>query len=83
MASDNEHVAKLVAARNRQVAARRQVAEALAGDYQRGRTEEMRKMFVEIQATIEALEHAITHEKESWSAMNVGAAGYKIDLGEK
>jgi hypothetical protein len=71
MADEKEHVQKLIAARVHAVKARRQVAEELAKDYKRGRTEEMREMFVKIQETIYAIDDAIEDEKESPSTIRI------------
>jgi hypothetical protein len=45
MAQDNEHVQKLIAARDREVTHRRGIAEALAEKHDRGDTENMREAF--------------------------------------
>jgi hypothetical protein len=50
MAQENEHIRKLIAARDREVEQRRNVADALAQAYERGQTERMRES--EIQARI-------------------------------
>jgi hypothetical protein len=63
MAQDNEHIRKLIAARDREVEQRRNVADALAQAYERGETERMREVFINLQNTIEAIERAIQHEK--------------------
>ena len=63
MAQDNEHVQKLIAARNRVVTHRRGIVEALAEKHDRGDTENMREAFIKIQDVIEALERAIWHER--------------------
>ena len=63
MAQENEHIRKLIAARDREVEQRRDIADALAQAYERGETERMREAFINIQKTIEAIERAIQHEK--------------------
>jgi hypothetical protein len=63
MAQDNEHVQKLLAARDREVAHRRDVAEVLAEKHNRGDTENMREAFIKIQDVIEAIERAVWHER--------------------
>jgi antitoxin (DNA-binding transcriptional repressor) of toxin-antitoxin stability system len=68
MANENEHVAKLVAARSRMVTERREVASALTEKYKRSHTDNMRELLVQIQATIEAIDRAIADEKNMASA---------------
>jgi hypothetical protein len=63
MAQENEHIRKLIEARNREVEQRRNIADALAQAYERGKTEGMRA-FIAIQNTIEAIERAIEHEED-------------------
>jgi hypothetical protein len=63
MAQDNEYVRKLIAARDREVAHRRDIVEALAEKHNRGDTENMREAFIKIQDVIEAIERAVWHEK--------------------
>ena len=63
MAEENEHIKKLIAARDREIAQRRDVAGALGEAYKRGHTENMRQVFIDIQNTIEAIDRAIAHEK--------------------
>jgi hypothetical protein len=63
MAQDNEHVQKLIAARDREVAHRRDAAETLAEKHNRGDTENMREAFIKIQDVIEAIERAVRHER--------------------
>jgi len=63
MADYNPHVDELQRARDRELAQRREVAKALAQQYEGGRAEEMRDDFIKIQATIEAIERAIAHEE--------------------
>ena len=62
MAHDSEHLKKLTDARDRVVAERRQIADALAREYKRGHSVEMRERFISIQNTIEAIDRAIADE---------------------
>jgi hypothetical protein len=64
MADEKKPVQKLMAARVQAVKARRQIAEELAKDYKRVRTEKMREWFVKLQDTIDAIDDAIEDEKE-------------------
>jgi hypothetical protein len=68
MPQENEHVRKLINARDREVEQRRNVADALAQAYERGETERMREVFTNLQNTIEAIERAIQHEEKLASA---------------
>jgi hypothetical protein len=63
LTQENEHIRKLIAARDREVEQRRNIADALARAYERGETERMREAFINIQNTIEAIERAIEHEE--------------------
>ena len=72
MAQDNEDVQKLIAARDREVTHRRDIAKTLAEKHDRGDTENLREGFIKIQNVIEAIERAIQHEK-----MLAGAARYR------
>ena len=63
MAQDNEYVQKLIAARDREVAHRRHVAETLAEKHNRGDTENARDAFIKLQDPIEAIERAVWHER--------------------
>jgi len=63
MAQENEHIRKLIKARDRQVEQRRTIADTLAQPYERGETEGVRQAFIIIQSTIEAIERAIDHEE--------------------
>jgi hypothetical protein len=67
MADENDHLAKLVAARSRMVIERREVASALTEKYKRGHTDDMRELLVQIQATIDAIDRAIADEKKTIS----------------
>ena len=67
MADENEHIAKLTAARSRMVTERRDIASALTEKYKRAHTNDMREL-VQIQATIEAIDRAIADEKNIASA---------------
>jgi hypothetical protein len=63
MAQDNEHVQRLIAARDREVAHRRDIAEVLAGKHNRGDMENIGEAFLKIQDVIEAIERAVWHER--------------------
>jgi hypothetical protein len=63
MAQDNEHVQKLIAARDREVTHRRDIAKTLAEKQDRGDTENLREAFTKIQDVIKAIERAIWHER--------------------
>jgi hypothetical protein len=64
MSLKNEYLEKLRVARAQTVAGRREIAARLAEDYEEGQTEEFREWFVEIQATIEAIDRAILDEEK-------------------
>jgi hypothetical protein len=64
MAQENQHVRKLIEARDHQIEQRRTIADALAQPYERGETEGVRQAFIIIQSTIEAIERAIEHEED-------------------
>ncbi len=63
MVQDNEHVQRLIAARDREVARRRDLVQRLAEKHDRGDTENMREAFIKIQDAIEAIERAVWHER--------------------
>jgi hypothetical protein len=63
MIQDNEYVQKLIAARDREVVHRRDIATHLAEKYTRGDTENMREAFIKIQDAIEAIERDVWHER--------------------
>ena len=63
MAQDNEYVQKLIAARDREVAHRRDIAWVLAEKHNRGDMENMGEAFIKIQDVIEAMERAVWHER--------------------
>lgn len=63
MVQDNEHVQRLIAARDREVAHRRDLVGRLAEKHDRGDTENMREAFIKIQDAIEAIERAVRHER--------------------
>jgi hypothetical protein len=63
MVQDNEYVQKLIAARDREVAHRRDIAEVLAEKHNRGDMENIGEAFIKIQDVIEAIERAIWHER--------------------
>ena len=62
MLQENAHVKKLIAARERMIQDRRNLADALASEYKGGHTERMRDSFVVTQNAIEAIDRAIAHE---------------------
>jgi len=72
IANENEHLAKLVAARSRSTE-RREVASALTEKYKRSHTDNMRELLVQIQATIEAIDRAIADEKNMANDRTAGA----------
>ena len=63
-AQDNEHITNLIAARDKEVAHRREVAGALAAKHQRGHPDDLRETVVRIQNAIEAIDRAITDERQ-------------------
>jgi hypothetical protein len=63
MAAENEHIEKLIAARDKEVADRRDVAGAMAAQHQRGHAEDMREAIILIQNAIEAIDRAIADER--------------------
>jgi hypothetical protein len=75
MTQDNEYVQKLIAARDREVAHRRHVAETLAEKHNRGDTENTRDAFIKLQDAIEAIERAGTAPAESKTAI-AASQGY-------
>ena len=75
MAHDSEHLKKLTDARDRVVAERSQISDALAQEYKHGHSVEMRERFISIQSTIEAIDRAIADERRIASGDNSGAAG--------
>ena len=62
MDQENEHIKKLIAARERMIQDRRNLADALASRHKDGHTEKMRDSFIVAQKTIEAIDRAIAHE---------------------
>jgi hypothetical protein len=64
MSARNEHIGKLIEAREHAVKARRDVvAGALAQPYKRGASENMQEVFVKLQGVIEAIDRAIEDER--------------------
>lgn len=63
MVQDNEHVQRLIAARDREVARQRDLVQRLAEKHDRGDTENIREAFIKIQV-IEAIERAVWHERD-------------------
>jgi len=77
MANDSEHVATLKAAREQQIAARRHLAAALGEPYKRGgEPERLRESFIDVQATIEAIDRALAHEQRLSDGTTSTAAGF-------
>ena len=81
MTQNNEYVQKLIAARDREVEHRRDIAKVLAEKHNRGDTENMGEAFIKIQDVIEAIERAVWHERyiagqksESFSPFGFGSA---------
>jgi len=70
MAHDSEHLKKLTDARDRVVAERSQISDALAQEYKHGHSVEMRERFISIQNTIEAIDRAIADERRITSGDN-------------
>lgn len=70
MADTNEHLGKLYVARGVAVAGRREVASDLAEGYREGHTEQMRKLFIDIQNTVEAIDRAIEDEQHLEAGTN-------------
>ena len=62
-----DHVNELAAAREVLIADRRALALALAEPYKRDHSENMRKAFIDVQATIEAIDRAIRDEDRMMS----------------
>ena len=63
MATENEHITNHVAARDKEVADRRDVAGAMAAQHQRGHAEDMREAIILIQNAIEAIDRAVADER--------------------
>lgn len=59
-----EHANNLKKARAQLIEQRRAFAKVLAGPYDRGKTEQAREKFLDIQATIEAIDRAVADEEE-------------------
>jgi len=76
-AQDNEHITNLIAARDKEVAHRREVAGALAAKHQRGHPDDLRESVVRIQNAIEAIDRAIADERQ---LANLPTPGAKISL---
>jgi hypothetical protein len=72
-----QYVEQLAAARERIVADRRELADELAKPYERGRYEQWRRI-IEVQATIDAIDRAITDER---SIKDKGKPVSLVDLG--
>jgi hypothetical protein len=65
MTEDNEHIKNLIAARDKEVTDRRDVAAAMAAQHQRGHAEDMREAIILIQNAIEAIDRAIADERRT------------------
>ena len=63
MAQDNAYIQTLIAARDREVTHRRDIAEALAQKHNRGDTENKGEAFIKIQDVNQAIERAVWHER--------------------
>ena len=68
MTQENEHIRTLVAARNRELEHRRDVAKILAEKYNRGHSEKW-ELFVSIQSTLEAIDRALADEERLASGL--------------
>jgi hypothetical protein len=64
MTEDNEHAKTLMAARDKLVTKRRELAVALAMPSTRGESEEILERFTNLQGAIAAIEDAIKHERQ-------------------
>jgi len=64
MDRDNEHIEKLIAAREVVVTQRRSAAVALSEPYERGHAQDMKQAFMAAQATIEAIDRALADERQ-------------------
>ena len=71
LTQEHEYIRKLIAARDREVEQRRNIADALAQAYERGETERMREVFINLQNTIEAMERA-SSTRRCWRAHKQG-----------
>jgi hypothetical protein len=58
----NEHIRTLITARDKEVADRRDVANAMAAQHQRGHADDLRESIVRIQNAIEAIDRALADE---------------------
>jgi hypothetical protein len=76
MTQENEHFRTLVAARNRELEHRRDVAKVLAEKYNRGHTEKW-ELFISIQSTIEAIDRALADEGQLANEPG-GRQGFRI-----
>ena len=77
LGQDNEHITNLIAARDKQVADRRDVAGALAAKHRRGHPDDLRESVVRIQNAIEAIDRAISDERQ---LANLPTSGAKVSL---
>jgi hypothetical protein len=74
---ENEHITNLIAARDKEVADRCDVASALAAAHQRGHPDDLREAIVRIQSAIEAIDRAFADERQ---LANVPTSGAEIGL---
>jgi hypothetical protein len=59
-----EHIDKLKEARAHMVEERREIVDGLSKPYDREKTPDLRRKIVELQAVIEAIDHALSDEEE-------------------
>jgi len=65
-----EHTDNLKKARARLIEQRRAFVKVLAGPYERGKTEQAREKFLEMQTAIEAMNRAIEDEERSQGSVH-------------
>jgi len=68
----SNYVDILLTAREKLIAQRRDLAASLAGDYQRGHTDERRAQFIEVQLTVEAIDRAVDDERAAYGTEAAG-----------
>jgi hypothetical protein len=64
MPEENEHIRKLTEARALAVKARRQAVDELTASYKRRHAENKQDILIKLQSTIEAIDRAISDERE-------------------
>jgi hypothetical protein len=64
MDRDNQHIEKLIAAREVVVTQRRNAVDVLSRPYERGNAQDMKQAFMAVQATIEAIDRALADERQ-------------------